>query len=474
MAVHPPESQYVKHHMPSGQMEQGRGFRPQVARPGSVGMGMGARDYRGPSEGRHYNAGHQAEVDHGVENRTAYDAGPHPRPFPRGPSRGTEKRQPDRTRQSPPGTASRSGVSSLDDADRAPPPMCPIDLACQEINDPDHQESYRHTCRRQGCNFTWMKEHRRLFYHPGLDEDPDSPTLSRTSAGGSPPLIARQFDDNERPPPGNPAPRHRPPTAAPVKVPGRPMDGFSAPSSDFHDRRAGASGPLRPPPFDVSREEGVFARAAAPASPLRGSPKVMPQRAHPSPPRHAAPLTATYNPYGHDGRVARLHHGLDQELLQSTALPARSSGAGRDRRALVLRDLQGGSSAALSQVDAQLKEKLQGFALLKELENLSAEMRTLRHLHNFRHSLAREHGAGSVAYQIDHSARRVETALRRAARLQQRVDPDDVLHDRCDDEVRFAEELLAVVDGPAGAPAFVEEVGADEAPRLISATASQP
>ena len=95
-------------------------------------------------------------------------------------------------------------------------------------------------------------------------------------------------------------------------------------------------------------------------------------------------------------------------------------------------------------MDQQLGERLTGLALLKELESLAHEVRTLRHLQHYRSKLSKQHTAGTVNYQLDHSTRRVEASVKRCVHLSTQLHPDDVVQARAADEVAFAQELLAV------------------------------
>ncbi|KAJ9440390.1 hypothetical protein DIPPA_02287 [Diplonema papillatum] len=74
------------------------------------------------------------------------------------------------------------------------------------------------------------------------------------------------------------------------------------------------------------------------------------------------------------------------------------------------------------------------------------EVRTLRHLNHYRKPLSEQHSESTLAFQIDHSARRVEACVRRVRKLQHLLEATDVLQTRADDEVFFAEELLDVVE----------------------------
>eukprot|EP01064_Diplonema_japonicum_P034778 TRINITY_DN7337_c0_g1_i1.p1 TRINITY_DN7337_c0_g1~~TRINITY_DN7337_c0_g1_i1.p1 ORF type:complete len:808 (+),score=254.70 TRINITY_DN7337_c0_g1_i1:210-2633(+) len=57
----------------------------------------------------------------------------------------------------------------------APPPplpMCKKDKLCQDINDPDHQKEFRHTCKIKDCGVSDCAWHTMYFYHetPTADE----------------------------------------------------------------------------------------------------------------------------------------------------------------------------------------------------------------------------------------------------------------------------------------------------------------
>eukprot|EP01062_Namystynia_karyoxenos_P035314 TRINITY_DN2587_c0_g1_i2.p1 TRINITY_DN2587_c0_g1~~TRINITY_DN2587_c0_g1_i2.p1 ORF type:complete len:500 (+),score=114.43 TRINITY_DN2587_c0_g1_i2:90-1502(+) len=286
------------------------------------------------------------------------------------------------------------------------PDACPDDLACARVNDPEHQARWRHSCRLVPCDYLWMAEHRRLFSHSRAPPSPHSPGASPKRPGRSPIRVrsvrvqsaARHGDPHayRRPPPGTAPP---PPVRPPPRLVGDPQV-FAAREPDLSVRCT-----ARPPPAGARPDGRQWAWAPPPASPVQQ-------------PRQGAVHASAAG-------AAELYYGC----TEAAPPPA----------------------PALADYDAAMRRRLNGFALLKELEALCMEVRTLRHLHHYRHSLARQHSVHTVAMQTDHSLRRVAAAVRRVRRLQAELPADDILHGRADDEVGFAEELIASIDDPQAA-----------------------
>jgi len=44
--------------------------------------------------------------------------------------------------------------------------MCPADMTCLRINDPQHQRQFRHTCKLRNCQYANQAWHNSLFVHP--------------------------------------------------------------------------------------------------------------------------------------------------------------------------------------------------------------------------------------------------------------------------------------------------------------------
>ena len=55
------------------------------------------------------------------------------------------------------------------------PQMCPSDHQCKQVNDPEHQRQYRHTCRIMNCPDGHEAFHGIPFFHPGQVQARDAP-----------------------------------------------------------------------------------------------------------------------------------------------------------------------------------------------------------------------------------------------------------------------------------------------------------